>query len=383
MSFLALGATMVLVTVQVIRWYIIPEVQDITNWRQIRNVKTHNDFTTLPDDIHFHTAFAYASYETPNVSENKMLFKTLRGYSRVENPDFYSIFEKISDDTVRYVVAIRGTNPVDARDLWQDVLIAFKNDPSGRKHKLITNLREFLDSIKNKHQGKQTTVTFTGHSLGGTVCAQVYNALKKCGVYNDILEDSYAFNPGVSPIPSTDGTRLWKDEILADPDQHIIVTEGDLVGLSLILLVESPRAHLHVITGLDFDRRGFAGETKRWFQDMKNGTGNILPNKIQAHDLPAFFTLCARQDSLTRAQVNRYLEIEEHVRLSRLPSFEQLSSAAQRALLCRLVEMFNVETDWKEQAFEVTHREIRRMSGGELKRAIDLTRLLVHRYADT
>merc|ERR1711964_24641 len=253
----------------------------------------------------------------------------------------------------------RGTYVLDARDLWEDVLIAFKNDPSSRKEKLVTNLRVFLDAIKKKYAGrKEIKVSFTGHSLGGTVCAQVYNELRKINIkteeYKGMLGNSYAYNPGVSPIPSTDGTKLWTHQILLDKRQHIIVTEGDLVAMSLILLTKKPRARLHVITGLDF-RSAIMDPTraKQWFSDMKKGTGNILPNKIQVHELPAFFTLCRREDALTRPQVNRYLDIEEFV--SGLPSFKKLSVSAQRILLCKLTEKFNVETDWKEQCLEVKH----------------------------
>merc|ERR1712096_375400 len=113
-------------------------------------------------------------------------------------------------------------------------------------------------------------------------------------------------------------------------------------------------------------------ESKKWFKDMKRGTGNILPNKIQVHELPAFFTLCGREDALTRPQVNRYLELEEVVRM--IPSFQYLPSRSRRRLLCILVEKFKVETDWKEQCLEVKHREVRTLMNSELKRVLALVR---------
>jgi len=341
----------------------------IPEWRHIRGVKKHRDFTTLPEDVHFHTAFAYASYETPDVEPEKRLFETLRGYTRIENSEFYSIFAKISSKEARFIVAIRGTFILDARDLWEDVLIAFRNDPSGRKEKLISELGEFLDSIRKKYE--KISVTSTGHSLGGTVCAQIYNELKKNESYAEIFGDSYSFNPGVSFIPS--GTKLWKREILPDPKQHIIVTEGDLVAMSLILMVKKPRAKLYVLTGLKLN----AGLTTtaratKWFKDIQEGTGNVLPRKIQVHELPAFFTVAEKHDALTRPQVHRYLELEETVRA--IPSFCVLPEILKRRLLAELVDEFNVESDWKEQSLEIKFREVRRMSNVESKRAITLVR---------
>merc|ERR1711964_621071 len=97
----------------------------------------------------------YASYETPDVATDKLLYNTLRGFTRIQHLEFYSIFERVTEDLglVEYVVAIRGTYVLDARDLWEDVLIAFKNDASGRKEHLSQEIRTFLDSIIKKHEG--------------------------------------------------------------------------------------------------------------------------------------------------------------------------------------------------------------------------------------
>jgi len=148
-----------------------------------------------------------------------------------------------------------------------------------------------------------------------------------------------------------------------DPSQHIIVTEGDFVAVSLMLMVKGyrpPLADIHVINGLGFGTKLPFSRAMKWVGDMRNGTGNILPDKIQVHELPAFFTLCSKEEALTRPQVNRYLALEEQVR--DLSSFKNLSSDNQRRLLSELVEKFDVQTGWREQCDEVKHRCVRRLS---------------------
>jgi hypothetical protein len=83
-------------------------------------------------------------------------------------------------------VVFRGTDPWSGEDLYTDVQLAIGNI---RDTSYYQSAREFVQEIQSSFPDKK--ITLTGHSLGGTIAAELGEAL-------DL--PSVSFNPGSSPF---------------------------------------------------------------------------------------------------------------------------------------------------------------------------------------
>merc|ERR1711964_778228 len=122
--------------------------------------------------------------------------------------------------------------------------------------------------------------------------------------------------------------EIWQ-EIFRDPEQHIIVVDGDLVptGLKLHLSkmpVNQTKADIHIIKGLRFNRLSCAG--------------SVFPAFAQYHEMGSYFTLshATRPFVMTKPNLNRYIEVEQYL-LQRLEWFSDTPRDWKRTFLCQLV----------------------------------------------
>jgi pimeloyl-ACP methyl ester carboxylesterase len=83
------------------------------------------------------------------------------------------------------IIANRGTDPSDKKDILQDVRIVATGAPTDR----INRAMETTRAVQMKYSGKP--IIFTGHSLGATVAQHL---AEKTG------SRSVVFNPGASPF---------------------------------------------------------------------------------------------------------------------------------------------------------------------------------------
>ena len=90
----------------------------------------------------------------------------------------------------KYIIAVRGTDPKNMRDLNMDGYILFNNMEKNDNFKLTELL---LLKISLKYPNHK--IELTGYSLGGAICLYLLDN------YDKLIQKCVVFNPGVSVIP--------------------------------------------------------------------------------------------------------------------------------------------------------------------------------------
>jgi len=255
-----------------------------------------------------------------------------------------------------------GTKVLDLRDYVEDLKIVATNCTS-RQDTIFRELVNYNRVNDWEIFAKDVKLTITGHSLGGTLAAILCYNLKH-GVHDKqpfcfpaSNVKSYSFNPGVA-VFGTEGNSMWR-KIMEDPDQIIAIADGDFVsGIGIRYLSTSCQItqmkSIHIIDGLSIQTKvengdGLLTTAKKW---VLSWWANALPDRIQLHDMPIFFTSKGRETetALTRVQLNRYLELSEIA--MRYPEFQSLPSSKQLTLLSFLYDGFPVSPGafWSQAA---------------------------------
>jgi len=333
---------------------------------------TYNDFTELPADVFMHSAFAIAAYETPSgvaKEDGNACFEQLRGYSRVMTQwkEHYQIYQK-DDDANNYIVCARGTSQ--KCDIMQDIGIAFGNGPEERVKYVKKHVCCWLETIKDT----PAKVSFAGHSLGGSVAMLAFDEIQEEGRFNHLLTKSYSFNPGVSFQATNNDVVLTR--IITDKNQVICMVDDDWVCDSLQIVLCKLAAidvkkhkleSLHVINGLAFHRRwsrisyviDLPIRCVQWTYNWITGQGNLLPDRIELHLGPAFYTPTNFSETRTYPQIVRYLRFEKELTAKNaFPTFGkfdhkdypgQAMSRIQRILISNLTTKYKANSRLLEQ----------------------------------
>jgi predicted esterase YcpF (UPF0227 family) len=138
-------------------------------------------------------------------------------------------------ETQKAVVAFRGTNPKNLKDLGTDALIALGMGHFGSRFK---NAKDATDQTIAKY-GKGN-VSLTGHSLGGS---QALFVNSKTGL------ETHAFNPGVSPLEKSPIKAVYDKVVSAlfkkktTSNAHIYTTNHDPVSAAAPYIHASSKIH--------------------------------------------------------------------------------------------------------------------------------------------
>jgi len=167
-------------------------MRNVANERQasiIRNQSKPREHTTHIKDV----AFDVARSAYKPIAEN-----TIKEWNLIQETPTLKLYENPFDRKV--LVAIRGTNPTDVKDLYADILIPFNGVKNSNRYK------EDAEQVRRWHYMYPSHHWYgVGHSLGGSILDALID--------DGLLEKGLSYNPAVEPqhSQSTKNTRIYKE----------------------------------------------------------------------------------------------------------------------------------------------------------------------------
>lgn len=132
--------------------------------------------------------------------------KQLNDLGYILDEDLSSDKHKVYHDrrSKHTVIAFKGTNILDKKDIKSDINIAISNEKNDNQFK---NAEQVYEKTRSKYGDK---ITPTGHSLGGTKANYIANKYDKKAI---------VFNPGTGLIPlKTPNSKVYnvKEDIISE-----------------------------------------------------------------------------------------------------------------------------------------------------------------------
>jgi len=195
-----------------------------------------------------------------------------------------------SFDTV--VLAIRGTDPKNSKDIFTDIMLALNKLKYTKRYSEIKNI---FKQVTNKYQhiGKSLVpykYIVTGHSLGGSLALQLLVDNPK------IIESIHIFNAGSSPADIKKGLTMKLGSFLGigfyktiSRKINIYRVTGDLISLASRFL----NGNYYDIPSSSFDRHGMNN-----FQPKQSRIENIQPSKLPNVVIPEHKTDVMREETI-------------------------------------------------------------------------------------
>lgn len=154
------------------------------NYAHINKIKK---FKTSPFAIYAYAS--YMAYQEQNIN-NPIINKFFEKYYITKKHNDTNVLKVLVTHRVKennkieryYIVAFKGTEPTNLKDLKADINIALKNQENDERFKFCT---AYVKMFKSIPKYKNSRVVLTGHSLGGSIAIHVASNLNlPCVVFN-------------------------------------------------------------------------------------------------------------------------------------------------------------------------------------------------------